>query len=96
MDRPLGFGVFLAPFHPAGQNPTLALQRDLETIGRLDELGYDEAWIGEHHSAGAEIIAFTRGLHPPLPQNARAASASALGWYRSPIITRSSYADEDT
>jgi limonene 1,2-monooxygenase len=51
------FGIFLAPFHPVGQNPTLALERDLELIVRLDELGYDEAWIGEHHSAGFEIIA---------------------------------------
>jgi len=51
------FGIFLAPFHPVGQNPTAALQRDLEMIQRLDELGYDEAWIGEHHSAGYEIIA---------------------------------------
>src|SRR2546428_9146291 len=57
MERPLRFGIFMAPFHPAGQNPTLALQRDLEMIVRLDELGYDEAWIGEHHSAGYEIIA---------------------------------------
>ena len=57
MDRPLGFGVFLAPFHPAGQNPTLAIQRDLELVQRLDELGFDELWVGEHHSAGAEIIA---------------------------------------
>jgi len=47
----------MAPFHPVGQNPTLALQRDLELIVRLDQLGYDEAWIGEHHSAGYEIIA---------------------------------------
>jgi limonene 1,2-monooxygenase len=57
MDWPLRFGIFLAPFHPVGQNPTLALERDLELVIRLDELGYDEAWIGEHHSAGFEIIA---------------------------------------
>ncbi len=57
MNAPLRFGIFLAPFHPSGQNPTLALERDLELVVRLDELGYDEAWIGEHHSAGLEIIA---------------------------------------
>ena len=57
MERPLRFGIFMAPFHPSGQNPTLALERDLELIVRLDELGFDEAWIGEHHSAGLEIIA---------------------------------------
>jgi limonene 1,2-monooxygenase len=57
MDWPLRFGIFLAPFHPAGQNPTLAIERDLELVVRLDELGYNEAWIGEHHSAGFEIIA---------------------------------------
>ncbi len=51
------FGTFLAPFHPVGQNPTLALKRDLDLIEHLDRLGYDEAWIGEHHSAGYEIIA---------------------------------------
>jgi limonene 1,2-monooxygenase len=54
---PLGFGIFLAPFHPTGQNPTLALERDLELLVHLDRLGFDEAWIGEHHSAGYEIIA---------------------------------------
>jgi limonene 1,2-monooxygenase len=53
----LRFGIFMAPFHPAGENPTLALQRDLALVEHLDRLGYDEAWIGEHHSAGSEIIA---------------------------------------
>jgi limonene 1,2-monooxygenase len=53
----LRFGIFLAPFHRVGDNPTLALGRDLELIQWLDQLGYDEAWIGEHHSAGWEIIA---------------------------------------
>jgi limonene 1,2-monooxygenase len=38
-------------------NPTLALERDLELVQWLDKLGYHEAWIGEHHSAGYEIIA---------------------------------------
>jgi limonene 1,2-monooxygenase len=51
------FGIFLAPFHPVNQNPNLAIHRDLELIQWLDRLGYDEAWIGEHHSAGYEIIA---------------------------------------
>ncbi|HVQ22186.1 MAG TPA: LLM class flavin-dependent oxidoreductase [Candidatus Saccharimonadia bacterium] len=51
------FGVFMAPFHPAGQNPTLALERDLDLVVHLDREGFDEAWIGEHHSAGYEIIA---------------------------------------
>ena len=51
------FGIFMAPFHWKGENPTLSLERDLETIQWLDQLGYDEAWIGEHHSAGWEIIA---------------------------------------
>jgi len=56
MSQRLRFGVFLAPYHKPGVNPTLALQNDLELIQMLDRNGYDEAWIGEHHSAGSEII----------------------------------------
>ncbi len=55
--RRLDFGIFMAPFHRRGENPTLALRRDLDLVQKLDELGYDEAWIGEHHSGGWEIIA---------------------------------------
>lgn len=50
------FGVFMAPFHPAGQNPTLALERDLDLAVLLDQLGFDELWVGEHHSGGTELI----------------------------------------
>ena len=50
------FGIFMGPFHRVGENPTLALDRDLELVQWLDSLGYDEAWIGEHHSAGWETI----------------------------------------
>jgi limonene 1,2-monooxygenase len=51
------FGIFMAPFHPAGTNPTTLIDGDLELIDHLDKLGFEEAWIGEHHSAGSEIIA---------------------------------------
>ena len=57
LPRRLRFGIFLAPFHSVIENPTAALRRDFELVEWLDELGYDEAWIGEHHSAGMEIIA---------------------------------------
>ncbi|HWY84395.1 MAG TPA: LLM class flavin-dependent oxidoreductase, partial [Roseiarcus sp.] len=57
MAHRLRFGIFLAPFHKPGINPTLALQSDLELIQWLDRCGYDEAWFGEHHSAGIEISA---------------------------------------
>src|SRR5512146_3036482 len=50
-------GVFLAPFHPLDEDPTEALHRDLELVEFLDRIGFEEAWIGEHHSGGFEIIA---------------------------------------
>ena len=53
----LRFGAFIAPFHPVDENPTLAIQRDLELVQHMDNLGFEEAWIGEHHSAGYELIA---------------------------------------
>ncbi|CAN7279453.1 LLM class flavin-dependent oxidoreductase [Phenylobacterium sp. LjRoot164] len=53
----LRFGAFIAPFHPLDENPTLAIQRDLELVQWMDQLGYEEAWIGEHHSAAYELIA---------------------------------------
>jgi len=53
----LRFGAFIAPFHPIDENPTLAIQRDLELVEWMDQLGFDEAWIGEHHSAAYELIA---------------------------------------
>jgi limonene 1,2-monooxygenase len=49
-------GIFLPPFHPNEENPTACLERDLDLIVHLDKLGFHEAWIGEHHSAGYEII----------------------------------------
>ncbi len=53
---PLRHGAFLPPFHPMNENPAACIERDLELMQWLDRLGFDEAWIGEHHSAGWELI----------------------------------------
>ena len=53
----LKFGAFLAPHHPIGEHPMLQFQRDLDLVERLDTLGFDEFWCGEHHSTGWETIA---------------------------------------
>ena len=49
-------GIFLAPFHDLKENPLLALESDMALLQHLDALNYHEAWIGEHHSGGFEII----------------------------------------
>jgi limonene 1,2-monooxygenase len=50
------FGVFVAPFHKTNDNPTLSIERDIDLIELCDRLGFDEAWVGEHHSTGVEMI----------------------------------------
>ena len=55
--RRMKFGMFLAPFHRLGENPTLSMERNMRLIEHLDQLGYDEVWIGEHHSFARELIA---------------------------------------
>jgi limonene 1,2-monooxygenase len=52
---PFRLGVFLAPFHPLDENPTLCFQRDLELAEWADKIGFDEFWYGEHHTGGYEI-----------------------------------------
>ena len=56
-DNYMKFGIFLAPFHPMGENPTMTMERDMQLLEHLDMLGYHEAWVGEHHSGGYELIA---------------------------------------
>lgn len=80
----LRFGYFMAPFHAPGRNPpTAALERDLDLVEHLDHLGYDEAWFGEHHSAGSEIIASPEIMIAAAPSE-RSASDSVPASPRSP------------
>jgi limonene 1,2-monooxygenase len=53
---PSRFGIFLPPFHKMGIGPTVLLEQDLALIELADRLGFQEAWVGEHHSGGREPI----------------------------------------
>lgn len=53
----LTFGALLSPVHSSAENPTLALARDVELIETLDDLGFDEVWVEEHHAGGWQYVA---------------------------------------
>ncbi|AWO85119.1 flavin-dependent oxidoreductase [Gordonia terrae] len=46
----------MPPLHRPGLNPDVAFRHNLEIVEHLDNLGYDEVWVGEHHSGGVELI----------------------------------------
>ena len=51
------FGLFFMPLHAPGESATLGIETDLRYCELADRLGYDEVWIGEHHTSGWETIA---------------------------------------
>jgi limonene 1,2-monooxygenase len=52
VDPELKFGIFIPPIHAPELDPTMMLERDLRSCVLVDELGFDEVWVGEHHSSG--------------------------------------------
>ncbi len=49
-------GYFTMPLHPPGSNITETLEDDLNQLVTLDQLGYQEAYIGEHFTFEWENI----------------------------------------
>jgi limonene 1,2-monooxygenase len=64
-------GVFLAPIHETGQDPHLALQRNLDLVEYLDHLNFDEAWFGEHHCLGWSLTGAPETLIAAASQRTR-------------------------
>ena len=50
------YGLFMMPSHPPERNIYDSHQWDLDYLALADELGYDEAWIGEHFTSPWEPI----------------------------------------
>lgn len=50
-NKRLRFGAFIAPHFPSTEHPTLAMEEDMDRVIWMEKMGFDEAWIGEHHSS---------------------------------------------
>jgi len=44
----MNFGFFMMPVHHPEKGLPRTIQEDMRTIILADELGFDEAWVGEH------------------------------------------------
>lgn len=49
-------GLFMMPMHPPEKPHADAYELDLQTLVAADQLGYAEAWLGEHFTSGWENI----------------------------------------
>ena len=56
MKPTMKLGIFMMPVHPLHRNPTETLREDRETVILADQLGYHDAFIGEHLTDQAENI----------------------------------------
>jgi len=50
------FGLFMMPVHPPEKPRTQCFEEDIELIVRIEEFGFTEAWIGQHHTVAWEPI----------------------------------------
>jgi alkanesulfonate monooxygenase SsuD/methylene tetrahydromethanopterin reductase-like flavin-dependent oxidoreductase (luciferase family) len=60
-------GLFAMPSHPPERSLYDGQQWDLQMLRWADELGYIEAWIGEHHVAVWEPPAWAGRLSLAVP-----------------------------
>ena len=52
----MNLGLFMMPMHPPEKDRTVCFEEDLELVVLADQLGYSEAWVGQHHSVEWEPI----------------------------------------
>src|SRR5215207_7541306 len=53
---PMNLGYFTMPLHPPGADPGETMRMDLAQVVALEQLGFVEAWIGEHITSEWENI----------------------------------------
>jgi alkanesulfonate monooxygenase SsuD/methylene tetrahydromethanopterin reductase-like flavin-dependent oxidoreductase (luciferase family) len=54
--EPLRLGMFVMPIHDPRKPLAQCIDEDLELAVLCEELGFDDFWVGEHHSSSVENI----------------------------------------
>jgi alkanesulfonate monooxygenase SsuD/methylene tetrahydromethanopterin reductase-like flavin-dependent oxidoreductase (luciferase family) len=54
--QPLRLGMFVMPIHDPAKPLSQCIDEDLELAVRCEDLGFDDFWVGEHHSSSVENI----------------------------------------
>ncbi len=54
--QPIKSGIFIMPFHPPDKPLAQCYEEDVELAVRAEALGFDEFWIGEHHTMKYEAV----------------------------------------
>lgn len=94
----LKFGAFFAPYHPTDRNPHLQIRQLIAMSTHLDECGFDEVWVGEHHSQGIEIVGDPSVMLAAMAERTEriklATGVFSLPWYH-PLIAADRMAQLD-
>ena len=53
---PMKYGMFIMPFHFPDKPLAQGYDEDLELAVLCEELGFEEFWVGEHHTMKYETI----------------------------------------
>ncbi len=83
-------GLFMMPLHPPHRPLAETAAEDADKIVLTDQLGFDEAWVGEHFSAGSEPLAsplmFLASLLPRTKRIRFATGVIGLGYHHPAIV----------
>ena len=58
----MDLGIFMMPVHHPARDYATVLEEDREAVILADELGFTEAWIGEHFTSKPEQITSPRAI----------------------------------
>lgn len=83
-------GLFMMPLHPPERPLAVTVAEDAEKIVLADQLGFDEAWVGEHFSAASEPLAsplmFLASLLPRTRRIRFATGVIGLGYHHPAML----------